>query len=44
MIEQTGYERPSRPERYINRLSSTIVVLFKIFDGVIAGFAYEGGS
>jgi len=38
MNEQEFSGRTAQPERYINRLSSTVVVLFKLFDGAIAGF------
>ena len=31
-------EKDSQPERYINRPAATIIVLFKVFDGVVAGF------
>ena len=37
MNEQMYSERESQPERYINRLSATVVVLFKLLDGAVAG-------
>ena len=38
MNEQMYSERESQPDRYINRFSATVVVLFKLLDGAVAGF------
>lgn len=38
MNERVYSERGSEPDRYINRVSATVVVLFKVLDGLVAGF------
>ena len=39
MSEQMYEGRSARPELYINRFSATIVTLFKLLDGIVAGFS-----